>query len=280
MTASAVPAPYLRYVATSAFHTLDMLPRRKISIFAIILAFLPVAIPATLLIPRDMFYDPNGQQVFTRVAQFLYITALAPLFSLFYGSTLIGEDIESNTFPYIFTRPIPRSAWVLGKFAGFWVGVSAILGASMLLSFFISTRLAEFPITFENILFFGKFFGAMTLAIAAYGGLSLFLGAAMKRPVIWGIGLIFFWQRIALMIPGYLDYFTIDKYVSAVMPEVEGLQSVIEMAAQAMGATELLGNVGPLTSIFALLGIAAAFVALAAVITRSREYTSAIATDT
>ncbi|NJN39973.1 MAG: hypothetical protein HC807_02655 [Gammaproteobacteria bacterium] len=28
---------------------------------------------------RDMYFDPNGQQVFTRVAQFLYISALAPL---------------------------------------------------------------------------------------------------------------------------------------------------------------------------------------------------------
>jgi ABC-type Na+ efflux pump permease subunit len=193
---------------------------------------------------------------------------------------LIGEDIESNTFPYILTRPIPRSAWVLGKFAGYWLGVSLLLGGSMLLMFLVCTRLAEFPLDGTSIALFAKFLGALVMAVGAYGALCLLLGAVSKRPIIWGIALVFFWQRIALTLPGYVDFLTIDKYVSAIMPKVEGLPSVLEMLAESVGVGRLLVEVGPTTAFVALTGIMAAFVALTAQATRWREYSSAISADT
>lgn len=271
---------YPRYVTTVASHTLDMLPRRRISFFAAFLAFVPLAIPVMLLLSRELAHDPNGEQVFIRIVQFMYISALAPLLALFYGSTLIGEDVESNTLPYILTRPIPRTAWVLGKFVGYTIGVSALLGGSMLLVFLACTRLSNFPLDAAALRLFGGFFAALVMAIGAYGALSLLFGALFKRPIIWGVAFVFFWQRIALTLPGYVDFLTIEKYVSAIMPEVEGMQSLLQMAAQALGVGKLIAEVGPATSYLVLCGMMIAFIALTAYVVRQREYTSAVAADT
>ncbi len=274
------PAPYARFAVTAAMHTLDTLPRRRISYFAAFLAYLPIVVPLALFFSKDLFYEPNGSQVFVRIVQFMYINTLVPLLALFFGSTLVGEDIESNTFPYILTRPIPRSAWILGKFMGYWLGVSALLGVSLTLTFVISTQLADFSLDSESMTMLAKYLGAMVMGLGAYGALSLFLGAFMKRPIIWGIVLVFFWQRIALALPGYVDFLTIDKYVTAIMPEVEGMPSVLEMAAQALGVGKLIVEVQPIPAFFTLIGIMAGFVALAAYVVRGREYTAAHAAGT
>ena len=72
-------APYLRYVATAGSHTLSMMPKRKMTLLALALAFGPLIIPLSLLLSRDIFLEVSGQDVFVRIVQFIYINALCPL---------------------------------------------------------------------------------------------------------------------------------------------------------------------------------------------------------
>ena len=133
-------APYPRFVVTAALHTLTLLPRRKMTYFAAFIAFSPLLIPLALVLPRDIWFEADGRGVFMALAGMIYVNALCPLMALFFGCMLIGEDLESGTFPYVLTRPIPRSAWVLGKFIGYWVGVTAMLVSSMFLTYVASTK--------------------------------------------------------------------------------------------------------------------------------------------
>ena len=48
----------------------------------------------------------------------LYIRFIVPVLGVFYGTSLIADEVEDKTITYLFTRPVPRSAVLLGKYAG------------------------------------------------------------------------------------------------------------------------------------------------------------------
>lgn len=265
----------MRYVLAACMHTLTMMPRRRMTILAAFLAFSPLLMPIMLLASRDIFTEVPGEDVFVRITQYAYFQALIPLLALFYGCSLIGEDIEANTFTYVLTRPIPRSAWALGKFLGYVAGTSILLGASMFLLFILSTLLKDFSLSGANILLLLKFYWALVMALGAYGAIALMLGALVKRPMIAGMVLFFGWQSIALTLPGYTNYVTVSKYVSAIMPKVIGKPTVFETFVESMGVQDIVKQVSPTASAIILLGIMAAFIGATAYVTRWREYTTA-----
>ncbi len=266
---------YVRFTWTAAMHTLSGLPRRRVSILAGAALALPVALPIALAIPDDMWLDPDGEAVFMRVGEMAYMAVLCPLLALFFSCSLIGEDIEAQTFAYILTRPIPRSAWVAGKFLGYWLGASALLAAALGGAYLASTALSNFAIDSHTLGLWARFAGVGSLSLGAYGALGLMLGALVKRPMIWGLLLIFGWQRFALLLPGYADAMTIDKYVLALLPESQRLPSLRESIAEVTGLAKLYVPVSPWEAFFTLLAIIAGFVALTALTVYRREYTAA-----
>lgn len=266
--------PYARYVVTACMHTLLLMPKRRMSLLAAFLAFSPLLIPIAILMSRDIFSVP-GEDVFVRVTQYAYFEALCPLLALFYGCALIGEDVEANTFTYMLTRPIPRSAWALGKFLGYVIGTTCLLGVSMLMLFGLACFLEDFSVTGKNVGLLFKFYWALMLAMGAYGAVGLLLGALAKRPMIIGMVLFFGWQKLALALPGYTNYMTISKYVSAVMPKIDEMPTVFERLIERMGVQELITEVSPTASVVILICIMAVFILLTAWVTRWREYTTA-----
>ena len=268
-------APYLRYAWTSCAHTLTAFPRKKMSYLAAFVAFTPAIIPIALTFPDQLWYEVEGKEAFVRIAQLLYIYALSPLLGLLFGCMLIGEDVESETFPYILTRPIPRSAWILGKFCGYMIGVPALLLTSMAITFAVSTRLSNFPFSMENLGILATHSGVLVLALAGYGGVALLLGASVKRPMILGLILFFLWQRFALALPGRVDFLTIDKYLSALLPETEGLPSLRQFLIEVAGIQKLDVPLGSIGALITLVGIAGVSVALTGLVVQRREYFSA-----
>lgn len=268
-------APYLRFVWTACGQTLVLLPRRKMTYLAAMIAFTPVIIPLALTLPDELWYEVEGQAAFVRIAQLLYINALCPLLALFFGCMLVGEDIESETFPYVLTRPVPRSAWVLGKFLAYLVGVNAMLIGSLAAVYLGCTFLSQFSISAESIRLFADHAGVMALALAAYGAVALLLGALVNRPMIWGLILFFLWQRIALALPGKVDLLTIDKYVSILLPGTQTVTSLRSFLKQVANIQKIDVVVQPWMALTILLAIAVVFVALSARAVQRREYFSA-----
>ena len=49
----------------------------------------------------------------------LYLRFIVPALGLFYGTSLIADEVEDKTITYLFTRPIARGAIVLGKYLAY-----------------------------------------------------------------------------------------------------------------------------------------------------------------
>ena len=89
-------------------------------------ALSPVLIPLALSLLSEQAHSPEGQETLHTLVKYLYIQAMVPLLALFFGSMLIGEEVESQMMPFLLTRPIPRSALVFGKYAAFVMVTTAI----------------------------------------------------------------------------------------------------------------------------------------------------------
>ena len=51
----------------------------------------------------------------------LYIRFIVPVLGVFYGTSLIADEVDDKTITYLFTRPIPRGAVLLGKYLAYLV---------------------------------------------------------------------------------------------------------------------------------------------------------------
>ena len=49
------------------------------------------------------------------IAWFMHVQCAVPLVALVLGSAVVAEDVDERTITYLLTRPIPRSAILLGR---------------------------------------------------------------------------------------------------------------------------------------------------------------------
>ena len=48
-----------------------------------------------------------------------YLRFTVPVLGVFYGTSLIADEVEDKTITYLFTRPIPRGAVLVGKYLAY-----------------------------------------------------------------------------------------------------------------------------------------------------------------
>ena len=58
----------------------------------------------------------------------------------------------------------------------------------------------------------------LALGLAVYGAVFAFIGALVPRPLVAGLILIFGWEQVALLVPGYLRRFTVAHYLQGLVP--------------------------------------------------------------
>ena len=59
--------------------------------------------------------------VFGYVIWMLYLTVIVPILGVFYGTSLMADEVEDKTITYLFVRPIRRGAVLLGKYLAYVV---------------------------------------------------------------------------------------------------------------------------------------------------------------
>ncbi len=48
-----------------------------------------------------------------------YLRFIVPVLGVFYGTSLMADEVEDKTITYLFTRPIPRGAVLVGKYLAY-----------------------------------------------------------------------------------------------------------------------------------------------------------------
>jgi ABC-type transport system involved in multi-copper enzyme maturation permease subunit len=160
---------------------------------------------------------PVGSVVYGMMIWLIYVRFLVPVLGVFYGTSLIADEVDDKTLTYLFTRPIPRSAVMMGKYLAYLVCTVLLLLPSVVVVFFLAVPLGRgasiaqmFPTLLTDL-------AMLALGLAAYGAVFAFVGARMKRPLLAGLLFALGWEPAVLIAPGYLKRLTVAYYLQALV---------------------------------------------------------------
>jgi ABC-2 type transport system permease protein len=209
------------------------------SVFLGVLLGGPVVLAVALRIVATLYASgfrvngaaPAGSWIFGMMIWLLYLRIIVPLLGVFYGTSLIADEVEDKTITYLFTRPIPRSAVLLGKYLAYLACTVLLVLPSVMLVFFLivpvgaSSIGAAFPSLVADL-------GMLALGLAAYGAVFALVGARLKRPLVVGLVFAFGWEPAVLLFPGYLKRLTVAYYLQALVSHEMPQDSAVSLLLQ------------------------------------------------
>jgi hypothetical protein len=173
----------------------------------------------------------NGATIFGMMVWLLYIRFIVPVLGVFYGTALIADEVDDKTITYLFTRPIPRSAVLLGKYLAYLACTVLLVLPSVMLVYFLIVpsgggSIAEaFPALVADL-------GMLAVGLAAYGALFALVGTRLKRPLVVGLVFAFGWEPAVLLFPGYLKRLTVAYYLQALVKHEMPQDSAVSVLMQ------------------------------------------------
>jgi ABC-type transport system involved in multi-copper enzyme maturation permease subunit len=208
----------------------------------------------------------SGPALFGSMIWLMYLRFIVPVLAVFYGTSLIADEVEDKTITYLFTRPIPRGAVMAGKYLAYLVCTIMVVLPSVMIVYFLvvpyggGSIAASFPDLVKDL-------ALLALGLIAYGALFAWVGARFKRPLLTGLIFVFGWEQAAMVFPGYLKRFTIAYYLQALVPHTMPSDNLLGMLQAIVRETPSL-----LTCLVSLAVITALFLWLAIRLVAKREY--------
>ena len=208
----------------------------------------------------------GGSSIFGMMIWLLFIRFIVPVLGVFYGTSLIADEVDDKTITYLFTRPIPRSAVLVGKYLAYLACTVLLVLPSVMLMFFLVVPTgggsigAAFPSLLADL-------GMLAVGLAAYGAVFALVGTRLKRPLVVGLVFAFGWEPAVLLFPGYLRRLTIAYYMQGLVTHEMPQDSAVSMLLQIFHEVPSLW-----TSLLCLAGIIAVSLWFAGRAVEQREY--------
>jgi ABC-type transport system involved in multi-copper enzyme maturation permease subunit len=214
---------------TAAFRVFDMSVGQMLwsrrTVFMALAVGAPVAIALVLRTVDELGMSVlrvngvrvGGPVIFGGLFWLLYLRFVVPVLGAFYGTSLMSDEVEDRTITYLFTRPIPRGAIIIGKYLAYLVCTELVVLPSLTAAYLLLVPVgggsigATFPVLMADL-------GILALGLAVYGAVFALIGALVPRPLVAGLLLVFGWEQVALLVPGYLRRFTVAHYLQGLVP--------------------------------------------------------------
>ncbi len=243
---------------------LSMGRRAKRTRIFFLFSFLPVVI--AFIIKFNQIFSGRGKipgiYIFSNLIVVFYLQFLILILALFFGTSVASEEIEGQTLIYLTTRPISKSAIVLGKYSAYTTLVILMMSVGVLLSFLILNvnKLGDFSlykILLRDVVVLG-------LGLICYTAFFTFIGAFLKKSIIVGLVFSFGWETMIQYFPGSTQRFSIIHYLKSLLP-----------ASRTGRFSFLMFRLEPSptgTAIFMLFLITVIFLCLACILFSQKEY--------
>ncbi|MCJ7680187.1 MAG: ABC transporter permease [Candidatus Aminicenantes bacterium] len=204
----------------------------------------------------------EGIYIFSNIIVAFYLQFLVLILALFFGTSICSEEVEGKTLTYLTTRPVPKAALLLGKYAAYTLLIVIMMAVGVVMSFLILnaeglTDPARWSILFRDL-------GVLTLGLVCYTAFFTFIGTFLKRSILFGLIFSFGWENVIQYFPGSTQRFVIAHYIKSLLPSpTTGRFSFLLFQ---------LEPTPPGTAVVVLLVLTAVFLALACLIFTKKEY--------
>ncbi|MFQ5718196.1 MAG: ABC transporter permease [Acidobacteriota bacterium] len=251
---------------------------RRTLFFGLLAGVLPLVAVVFLLVKAIPATEQLREGYIFYTHTFFLVHYIVLLIALFFGTSVVADEIENKTLTYLFVRPVPKMAILLGKATAIWASAALLIGPMLIVTYTLLT-LGD-GILAENILNAGIihteriYSGApasfvhhlptlgadlfLTLGVlAVYTAVFTFVGAFFNKPVLWGIALAFGWESWVPYIPALARKLTVMHYVQSLTAHATGKNMLNQVAGQVTASAQAAGTgeaILALLFIFALFG--------------------------
>jgi len=156
-----------------------------------------VALPVLVAALVAGHSDRVDQDAYPGILLFFVFQVVVPLVALMLGVGALGDEIEGRTITYLFTRPVPRPVFFVGRAIGFAAGFAILLGLS------VAVVQRIFAASIE-----GLATGGFAIPLAAVGGFFAYLcffaalRTLFRRALYVGAFLAFVFEGLVSKLPG------------------------------------------------------------------------------
>ncbi len=207
----------------------------------------------------------DGPAVFGLIIWAFFLKFSIPVLGVFYGTSLIADEVEDKTITYLFSRPISREAVLLGKYLAYLgCTILVVLPSIMLVWLLVIPMGGSLGTNFIDLV---KDLGIVAIGLAVYGAVFAFIGAKFKRPLLIGLVFVFGWEQVVLMIPSNFQLFSVAYYLQGLVPHAMPNDSTASMVQAIFRQIPSLSS-----SLISLSVITVGFLYVAARIVAKREY--------
>jgi ABC-type transport system involved in multi-copper enzyme maturation permease subunit len=207
----------------------------------------------------------DGPAIFGLMVWAFFVKFSVPVLGVFYGTSLVADEVEDKTITYLFTRPIAREAVLIGKYLAYLAcTIFVVLPAIVLVWILVIPMGGSLGANFLDLV---KDLGIVAVGLAVYGAVFAFIGAYFKRPLLIGLVFIFGWEQTIVAFPGSFKLFSVAYYLQGLVPHAMPNDSFASMMQALFRETPTLTS-----SLAWLTVILVVFLGLAARIVARREY--------
>ncbi len=207
----------------------------------------------------------DGPAVFGLIIWAFFLRFSIPVLGVFYGTSLIADEVEDKTITYLFSRPISRQAVLFGKYLAYMACTVLVVLPSIVLVWLLVIPMGGS--LGGNFIDLVKDLAIVAIGLAVYGAVFAFIGAKFKRPLLIGLVFVFGWEQVVLALPGYMKQFSVAYYLQGLVPHAMPNDSFASMVQAIFRETPALG-----TSLVTMGLIEVVFLYFAARIVANREY--------
>jgi ABC-2 type transport system permease protein len=201
----------------------EMLWSRR-TVFMGLVVGLPVLLAVVLRLLSSLGVAPitvnnhgvDGPVIFGLMIWGFFVRFSIPVLGVFYGTSLIADEVEDKTITYLFSRPIPRGAVLVGKYLAYLAcTIFVVLPAVVIVWLLVVPMGGSLGASFIDL---AKDLGLLALGLAVYGAVFALAGAGLKRPLLSGLVFVLGWEPIAMLMPGYLRQLSVAHYLQGLVP--------------------------------------------------------------
>jgi ABC-2 type transport system permease protein len=250
----------------------EMLWSRR-TVFMALVVGLPVLVAVIVRAIAELGANPmsinnssvSGPVIFGLMIWGFFVRFSVPVLGVFYGTSLVADEVEDKTITYLFSRPIPRGAILMGKYLAYLACTIFVVLPSVVIVWLLVIPLggslgASFPDMLKDL-------GLLALGLIVYGAFFAFIGSAYKRPLLFGLVFVLGWEPLAVALPGSLRLISIAYYLQALVPHAMPSNSPLSLIQ------DLFREVPPLAeSLLVLAGITVVFLWLGMRMVAKKEY--------
>ena len=119
-----------------------------------------------------------GPTIFGLMIWVFYLRFTVPVLGVFYGTSLIADEVEDKTITYLFTRPIPKGAVLVGKYFAYLACTLFVVLPSVVIVYLCIVPLrGSLGGSFPDLL---KDLALLAIGLAVYGSVFAFIDRSQR----------------------------------------------------------------------------------------------------